>query len=36
MLDYDISVFFNVLFEIKQKRLVAVEDIQDIIEKELF
>ena len=33
---YDISVFFNVLFEIKQKRLVAVEDIQDIIEKELF
>ena len=33
---YDISIFFNVLFEIKQKRLVAVEDIQDIIEKELF
>ena len=33
---YDISIFFNVLFEIKQKRLVAVEDIQDIIEKELY
>ena len=35
-IQYDISIFFNVLFEIKQKRLVAVEDIQDIIEKELF
>ena len=33
---YDVSVFFNVLFEIKQKRLVAVEDIQDIIEKEFY
>ncbi|MDN5054466.1 ribonucleoside triphosphate reductase [Aliarcobacter butzleri] len=33
---YDISVFFNVLFELKCKRVVAVEDIQDIIEKELY
>ena len=33
---YDVSVFFNVLFEIKQKKLVAVEDIQDIIEKEFY
>ncbi len=33
---YDISIFFNVLFEVKQKRLAAVEDIQDIIEKELY
>ena len=35
-IQYDISIFFNVLFEIKQRRLIAVEDIQDIIEKELF
>lgn len=33
---YDISVFFNVLFELKCKRVMAVEDIQDIIEKELY
>ena len=33
---YDVSVFFNVLFEIKQKTLTAVEDIQDIIEKEFY
>ena len=33
---YDVSVFFNVLFEIKQKKLVAGEDIQDIIEKEFY
>ncbi|MBD3829791.1 MAG: ribonucleoside triphosphate reductase [Arcobacter sp.] len=33
---FDISVFFNVLFELKCKRVVAVEDIQDIIEKELY
>jgi ribonucleoside-triphosphate reductase len=33
---YDSSVFFNVLSSVQSKRLVAVEDIQDIIEKELF
>uniref|UniRef100_UPI0040480373 ribonucleoside triphosphate reductase n=1 Tax=Aliarcobacter sp. TaxID=2321116 RepID=UPI0040480373 len=35
-MQYDISIFFNVLFEIKQRKLTAVEDIQDIIEKELY
>ncbi len=40
---YDKSIFFSVLFEIKsssslslRKNLKAVEDIQDVIEKELF
>lgn len=33
---YDSSIFFNVLEIIKIKRVVAVEDIQDIIEKELY
>jgi ribonucleoside-triphosphate reductase len=33
---YDSSIFFNILTMIKQKRQVAVEDIQDLIEKELF
>ncbi len=33
---YDSAVFFNVLDNIKNKRVVAVEDIQDSIEKELY
>lgn len=33
---YDSSIFFNVLDELKAKRAVAVEDIQDLIEKELY
>lgn len=33
---YDKSIFFSVLFELKTKRVLVVEDIQDIIEKELF
>ncbi|MDX9814167.1 MAG: ribonucleoside triphosphate reductase [Sulfurimonadaceae bacterium] len=33
---YDNIVFFNVLDEIKTKRVIAVEDIQDMIEKELY
>lgn len=33
---YDNSVFFNVLERLKLKRVVAVEDIQDIIEEELY
>ncbi|RXJ88301.1 ribonucleoside triphosphate reductase [Arcobacter sp. CECT 8983] len=33
---FDSSVYFNVLAIIEQKRVVAVEDIQDIIENELF
>jgi len=33
---YDSSVFFNVLERLKAKRIVAVEDIQDIIEEELY
>ena len=33
---YSQAVFFNVTELIKQKRVVAVEDIQDIIEKELY
>ncbi len=33
---YDSAVFFNVLDKIKNKRVVAVEDIQDLIEKELY
>ena len=33
---YDSEVFFNVIEKVKNKRVVAVEDIQDIIEKELY
>jgi len=33
---YDSSIFFNILDKLKNKRIVAVEDIQDIIEKELY
>ncbi len=33
---YDSSIFFNVLDRLKSKRAVAVEDIQDTIEKELY
>ena len=33
---YDSEVFFNVIEKVKNKRIVAVEDIQDIIEKELY
>ena len=33
---YSQAVFFNVLEVLKQKRVVAVEDIQDVIEKELY
>jgi ribonucleoside-triphosphate reductase len=33
---YDSAIFFNILTSIKQKRQIAVEDIQDLIEKELF
>ncbi|MFA7611317.1 MAG: ribonucleoside triphosphate reductase [Sulfurimonas sp.] len=33
---YDSAVFFNVLDKLKSKRVVAVEDIQDLIEKELY
>lgn len=33
---YDSSIFFNVLDHLKNKRVVAVEDIQDAIEKELY
>ena len=33
---YDSSIFFNVLDKLKTKRVVAVEDIQDLIEKELY
>ena len=33
---YDSSIFFNVLEIIKTKRVLAVEDVQDIIEKELY
>ena len=33
---YDSSIFFNVLEKLKSKRVVAVEDIQDLIEKELY
>ena len=33
---YDSSVFFNVLAVIQSKRQAAVEDIQDLIEKELY
>jgi len=33
---YDNSIFFNVLKRLKQKRVIAVEDIQDIIEEELY
>jgi len=33
---YDSSIFFNVLSSLKSKRVVAVEDIQDSIEQELY
>ncbi len=33
---YDSTIFFNVLDALKSKRIVAVEDIQDLIEKELY
>ncbi|MDD5202783.1 MAG: ribonucleoside triphosphate reductase [Sulfurimonas sp.] len=33
---YESSVFFNVLQILRTKRVVAVEDIQDLIEKELY
>ncbi len=33
---YNNSIFFNVLEKLKNKRIVAVEDIQDSIEKELY
>ncbi len=33
---YDNKVFFNVLEVLEQKRIVAVEDIQDLIENELY
>lgn len=33
---YDSSVFFNVLDDLKTRRVVAVEDVQDLIEKELY
>ena len=33
---YDSSIFFNVLETLKSKRVVAVEDIQDSIEQELY
>ncbi|AXK48885.1 ribonucleoside triphosphate reductase [Aliarcobacter trophiarum LMG 25534] len=35
-INYDKSIYFSVLFEIKSKNINAVEDIQDLIEKELF
>lgn len=33
---YDSAIFFNVLSNLKSKRVAAVEDIQDMIEKELY
>ncbi len=33
---YDSSIFFNVLEKLKDKRVVAVEDIQDLIETQLY
>jgi len=33
---YDNAVFFNVIEKLKEKRIIAVEDIQDLIEKELY
>jgi len=33
---YDSTIFFNVLEKLKNKRVVAVEDIQDLIETELY
>ncbi len=35
-IDYDASIYLNVLDLIQKKELIAVEDIQDLIEKELF
>jgi len=33
---YDSTIFFHVLERLKTKRIAAVEDIQDMIEQELF
>ena len=33
---YDNRIFFNVIEKLKEKRIIAVEDIQDLIEKELY
>ena len=33
---YNNAVFFNVMEKLKERRIVAVEDIQDLIEKELY
>jgi len=33
---YDNAVFFNVIEKLKEKRIIAVEDIQNLIEKELY
>ena len=33
---YDSSIFFHVLEKLKTKRVVAVEDIQDLIETQLY
>ena len=33
---YDTNIFFNVLEKLKSKRVAAVEDIQDLIEQELY
>ncbi|MAD42442.1 MAG: ribonucleoside triphosphate reductase [Arcobacter sp.] len=33
---YSQAIFFNVIEVLKQKRMVAVEDIQDVIERELY
>ncbi len=33
---YDSSIFFNVIEKLKNRRVIAVEDIQDLIEKELY
>ena len=33
---YDSTIFFNVIKKLKSRRVTAVEDIQDLIEKELY
>ena len=33
---YNSEIFFNVLAKLKDKRVAAVEDIQDLIEQELY
>ncbi|MDX4038544.1 ATP cone domain-containing protein, partial [Aliarcobacter skirrowii] len=35
-ISYDKSIFLSVLFEIESKNIKVVEDIQDLIEKELY